>query len=366
MPNSKRHIRQRHESEVLVSVADAVHDFLASADVKSLRPKTQTEYSYVLTTFALWCADHSLVQNKKDSTWSVVKVRTSYNPITLQKVNAQAIHLFLEHLKATHTPSKKSHTALSSHTIALYVKDIKRLLNWCLFDDLYSQHVQANTVARIKKPQVIEAILDVFSPEQIEALFAACGKEESEHLRLRDRAILSLLFDAGLRATELCTLTIGNISLDSKDPYVRVFGKGSKWGEVGMGEQARRAVQKYVRLFREPTIEHSLARGASKRERTHAIQQSLLFVNRAGKPLTKSGLGQLIDRLGDWADIQGVRCSPHTCRHTFSVMFIRNGGDIYTLSKLLRHSSVKVTENYLKALQQSEARQRGKSLLDNL
>lgn len=53
-------------------------------------------------------------------------------------------------------------------------------------------------------------------------------------------------------------------------------------------------------------------------------------------------------------------------RHTFAAMFIRNGGDIYALSKILRHSSVKVTEEYLKSIQQWEARKTSKSVLDNL
>jgi integrase/recombinase XerD len=91
-------------------------------------------------------------------------------------------------------------------------------------------------------------------------------------------------------------------------------------------------------------------------------------MNRYGRSLRPNGLYQIFDRLGQWAGISPdeVRCSPHTCRHTFAVNFIRQGGDIYTLSKLLRHSSIKVTEEYLKSLKQSEARRGAKSVLDNL
>jgi integrase/recombinase XerD len=372
MPNRYHRVQQRTEQHIVVSVRAAVNDFLASADVKRLFQKTQGEYCYNLTQFANWCAEHSLVQSKQDSSWSVTNVRKSYDPIALHKVNAQAVYLFLEHIQTTHKPSKAGKEQLSSHTLASYVKSIKRLLNWCLEDEQYCEHVSAVAVRKIKKPPLEETIIEVFTEQDIDALFQACQKEESEHLQVRDKAILSLLLDSGLRATELCTLALGNLDLSPDDAHVKVYGKGRKWGEVGFGEQARRACQKYVRMFREPTIEHIIAdqlRKLSPRQaqlaKKQAMQDARVFVNRAGKPLTKSGLDQLFQRLGEWAGIEGVRCSPHTCRHWYALNFIRQGGDIYTLSKLLRHSSVKVTEIYLKALRQAEARRSARSVLDH-
>jgi integrase/recombinase XerD len=367
MPNSKWHIRQRSEADSTVPVKDAVNDFLASTDVKRLRPNTQEEYTYVLTVFADWCGTHALSHDRKENTWKAIKPREKHDPISLGTVNDQVVHLFLEHVKATHKPTKSTATKLSSHTLALYVKDIKRFLNWCCADEQYSEHVSLNTVMRIKKPTLENTIIETFSPEQIEALFKATDKEESEHLQVRDKAILSVLLDCGLRATELCTLTIGNISLDAKDAYVRVLGKGGKWGEVGLGESARRAVQKYIRQFRDPTIEYEFSQVKQPPQRYRQYyQQAPVIVSRTGKALTRVGLLQIIVRLGEWAHIKGVRCSCHTFRHTFSKLFMQNGGDVYKLSKLLRHASVGITENYLKDLQQSEARKGAKSVLDNL
>jgi site-specific recombinase XerD len=371
-----RAIKKRNESEAIISVQEAVQDFLASAEVKRLAKKTRDEYTYVLGVFAKWCDTHALVQNRSDKSWKAVKTDAEHGALSLHQVNDQAVYLFLEHLQQTHAPSKNESTKLSSATLVLYVKDIKRFLNWCLMDDLYSQHVRSNMVQRIKKPKLEEKIKETFSQAQIDALFRACDKEESEHLQVRDRAILSVLLDSGLRATELVTLTIENIHLDPKDAYVRVHGKGNKWGEVGLGEQARRAVQKYIRQFREPTIEYGLRQDGhyqslpvrqqqqTKQQRTN---QSLVFVNRSGKPLTRGGLLQLIVRLGEWSGVsEQTECHPHIFRHTFAATFIRNGGDIYTLSKLLRHSSVKVTEMYLKSIRQSEARKGVASVLDSM
>ena len=325
------------------------------------------EYQQELTIFAVWCSHHQIVTEKGK------RQALAGDGILLHQVDQHVVRLFLEHLHDTHKPHKRGKKELSSYTLAGYIRVIKVFLNWCLLDPQYEQYTTAMVIARIEKPKIIEVIIETFTPEQIAALFKACDKEESEHLQLRDKAILAVLLDCGLRATELCTLTIGNVSLDSKDAYVRVLGKGRKWGEVGLGEQSRKYVQKYIRQFREPTIEYdvaqqhkSLSSKQIKQQSKDVIQESLVFVNRYGEQLTKSGLCRMMQRLGEKAHIEGVRCSPHSLRHTFAKMFIENGGDIYTLSRLLRHSSVSITEHYLKSLQQSDARKGAKSVLDNL
>ena len=90
-----------------------------------------------------------------------------------------------------------------------------------------------------------------------------------------------------------------------------------------------------------------------------------MFLNRYGRPLTVSGIDQLLERLNGWARVQGVRVSAHTFRHTFAINYLKNGGDIYRLSRLLGHTSVQVTEGYLRAFKQHEARQ-GVSVLDRM
>jgi integrase/recombinase XerD len=81
-----------------------------------------------------------------------------------------------------------------------------------------------------------------------------------------------------------------------------------------------------------------------------------LFTSRHHESLSESALAQIIDRLGRQAGIEGVRCSPHTFRHTFATLFMRASNDIFRLSKLLGHSSVKITEQYLKSFSQQDAR----------
>jgi len=326
-------VKKREEDDFSPSVEEVAQEYFAS--IKRLKEKTQQEYRYKLGLFCKWCTNNS---------------------IYLRDISSRVVDDFLLHMKATHTSCKSGQKEISSNTIASEVRVIKAFLNWCLQDEEYSKYVKPIVISRIKMPKITQEIIQTFTPAQISALLRACDKEKSEHLQLRDRAIIAVLLDTGIRAAELCTLTLSNVILDAKDSYLRVFGKGDKWGEVGLGEQSRKALRKYIRMFREPTIEYA----------KEDINQSVVFVNRSGNPLTVNGLDQIIERLGERAKIENVRCSPHTFRHTFAKMFMQNGGDVYKLSKLLRHSSVKTTEDYLKSLQQSEARKGTKSVLDNL
>jgi site-specific recombinase XerD len=82
-----------------------------------------------------------------------------------------------------------------------------------------------------------------------------------------------------------------------------------------------------------------------------------LFVSRHGKPLGKRGIEDILTRLRDVADITGVRCSPHTFRHTFSTMYLEQGGAIQKLSRELGHSKINVTEHFIRTLPLSVARQ---------
>lgn len=366
MAKNVRKIKKRDESDGFL-VSEVIQEYLVSPHVKNLSPRTQEEYQQELFVFSDWCS-HRQIRVEKGKREAV-----DGECLMLHQIDQYSVQLFCEHLQATHKPTKKSRDQISSYTLAGYVRVIKSFLNWCLLDLQYGRYTSSSVIQRIENPKVIETIIETFSPEQIQSLFKACDKEESEHLQMRDRAILAVLLDCGLRATELITLTIGNVSLDTKDAYVRILGKGNKWGEVGLGEQSRKYVQKYIRVFRMPTIEYEVRQKQKtisdrqcKQISLEVAQSSLVFVNRYGAQLTKSGLWRIITRLSEWAHIENVRCSPHTFRHTYAKMFMQNGGDIYTLSKLLRHNSIKTTEEYLKSLQQSEARKGAKSVLDNL
>lgn len=309
-------------------VREAADDYLAS--LKLLQPLTVTGYRQRLAIFCDWC-------------------ESQQPPVELEQIRRVVVDSFVAFLSDTRTPHKVEKSQISTYTLQGYVAAILAFLHWCLDDEEYSQCVKAATIGRIKKPKLEQTVIEIFEKEQLDALYLACKQEYNGHLQVRDKAILSVLLDTGIRASELCDLTIGNLHTDAKDAYVRVHGKGDKWREVGLGEQSRRDVKTYLRLYRQ---------GAPRAD--------VVFINRYGCALTVNGLEQIIRRLGKWADVEGVRCSPHTFRHTFACNYLLNGGDLYVLSRLMGHTSVQVTERYLRAIKAVQARHVSRSVLDDV
>lgn len=179
----------------------------------------------------------------------------------------------------------------------------------------------------MEPPAARQDQIQPFSEAQVEALLSAAKTGTSP---LRDRALILLLLDTGIRVSEVVGLTAANIDLDGFE--ARVLGKGNIERTVPFGRKVSRALNDYLDAF-------------PRRD-----EQSLFFALRGtspGEPLTRSGVGQIIDRLGEAAGVTGVRCSPHTFRHTFAVTFLRNGGDVFTLKAILGHTSLAITQKYL-------------------
>lgn len=123
-------------------------------------------------------------------------------------------------------------------------------------------------------------------------------------------ALILVLLDTGLRASELCSLLVADAD---RDGQLSVVGKGNKRRQVYVGTAARRALWQY--------LESPDRRGAAADEALFTSTGGTL----AGSGLTPGGLHNIIQKLGKAARLQGVRSSPHTLRHTFAVNFLRGG-----------------------------------------
>jgi site-specific recombinase XerD len=174
-----------------------------------------------------------------------------------------------------------------------------------------------------------------FTEDQVRAMFEAAKRSVSPK---RDTAILWFLLDTGARATELCSLKFRAVNFSEQ--HVVVTGKGDKKRTLPFGRTTRKALWDYVRA--DP----------------HEDDDPLFIAQRgtlAGEHLTRSGLFQLIRRLGRSAGITRERCAPHTFRHTFAIEYLRNGGDAFSLKELLGHTSLEMTNKYV-ALAQADIR----------
>jgi len=300
----------------------AVQDYLYSLGSKS--PNTKRSAKTILGQFVAWC---------------------DIQGIDLAQLTPTHIRQYAEHLRNRRGPKGEplSSSTLNSHTMRL-----KTFLNWCNQEDCYTAGLSERAIKRIELPRIDAKIIDIITPEQFKLLYAACDDERYANHAQRNRAILSLLLDTGIRAAELCSLILDCVFFNDEDNFIRVFGKGRKWREVGFGEKARKALRTYIIRYRH-----------TSRNEQH------VFISRFDKPLTPGGVDQILYELADRAGVDREHVSAHKFRHSFAVTYRKNGGDVYKLSRLLGHASVTITERYLRAFQAQDARQGSISVLDN-
>jgi integrase/recombinase XerD len=146
----------------------------------------------------------------------------------------------------------------------------------------------------------------------------------------RDLAIIVLLTDTGLRSTELCKLQVSDYQQENGRLLVR-FGKGNKQRTVYLGATAQRVLWRYM----------------MGRDRIRPADP--LFVTRANKRLTRDYMTHMLRRIGDNAGVPHVH--PHRFRHTFAIQFLRNGGNVFELQRILGHSELDTVKIYLSIAQ---------------
>jgi len=154
----------------------------------------------------------------------------------------------------------------------------------------------------------------------------------------RDRAILELLYAAGIRVGELVGLNLGDISLD--EGLVRVVGKGSKERIVPFGKRAREALDTYLQV-RGKRIKAKLSSQSGVRH----PEGEAVFLNVRGGRLTGRSVWNIVDRyVGQLA--QRLKVHPHTLRHSFATHMLNAGADLRTIQELLGHESLSTTQKY--------------------
>lgn len=160
-------------------------------------------------------------------------------------------------------------------------------------------------------------------------LLYLCGRSNGQGRR--NLAIILLLLDSGIRVSELVSIEVDDVNLAEGDIKIK-RAKGNRERIVPIGSLVQKSLWKYINCNRpKPVI-----------DRVNA-----LFLSDYGMPLLVSGIQQMLRRYGKRLGITGVRCSPHTFRHTFAKNYLLNGGDIFSLQKILGHSSLASVRVYL-------------------
>lgn len=301
---------------------DAIQDYLLRGAVLSTR--TQAWYEQKLRFWVTWSVSKSIIDLEG-----------------LRSGDLYAFQKWMLELPVSQLdPSRPYATHLvSPYTVRGYVQVIRQMTKWSAQEG----YLPSDPFARVGRPREPETIIKPFSPEQLQTLLKLT--ENGSAQAVRDRALLLVLLDTGIRVSEFVGLTLDRTHLQDEHPWLEISwqtSKGKKAREVGLGRLAAQALRRYLRVARHPRNPSNQA----------------VWIGRNGEPLTISGVGQAMKELGKMAGITDVRVSPHTLRHTYAAQFLKSGGDVYALSRSLGHSSVAVTERYVASLRSRDVRQR--------
>jgi integrase/recombinase XerD len=186
---------------------------------------------------------------------------------------------------------------------------------------------QENPAADVELPRRRNRLPRTLSPAEVERLIDAANGTSPRSLR--DRALVELLYGAGLRVSEAVGLERGSIDLDSR--LVRCTGKGGKERIVPLGREAAEAVRRYQ------------ARGRPYLDRRHRPE---LFLNAQGGALTRAGAFLILRKLAEKAGLDPQRVHPHILRHSFATHLLEGGADLRSVQEMLGHADLGTTELY--------------------
>lgn len=182
-----------------------------------------------------------------------------------------------------------------------------------------------NPMDSVKLVRQKRSVIPTFTRQQVLALLGA--PDQTTFTGVRDYTILLVLFETGLRARELVNIRVDDVRFE--DGVIRVRNpKGINERLVPFQSTVKNQLRKYLAI-----------RGP--------LEHDFLFVNIDNEPLSVRQVQQRFKIYGRKAGITNVRCSPHTARHTFARMFIANGGDAFTLQRILGHTTLEMTRRYV-------------------
>ena len=248
----------------------------------------------------------------------------------LEEVTVPLMRQFLNYLKHSDSSERYGDIArkgkLSDSTLGGYVASIKAFFQWCTMEEL----IGSNPAARLRKPTMVQRVKPGLTSEEIETLLGCC--DQNTRAGYRNYVMLLVMLDTGIRVSELCGLRL----VDVHQRYIKVHGKGHKEREIGIHSDVSKALWKYVQ----------------KHRGTFLVESDFVFIGERGA-LTLNGVEAIF---GNLEKASGIHVTPHVLRHTHSKEYLKQGGDLFKLSRELGHSSVQITGNvYLSDFKSSDA-----------
>jgi len=214
---------------------------------------------------------------------------------------------------------------LCAASVARKIISLRNFFRFLLKENL----IDKDPTEDIELPKIKRKLPVVLSVEEVEKIIKVCTEDES-YDGIRARAMIELLYGAGLRAEELLILKLNNLFLE--DGYITVFGKRKRERVVPIGTPAINAIKDYLNLARPKYLKRP---------------SDFLFLNVRGKRLSRMGLWKILNQYLKKAKITKP-VSPHTFRHTFATHLLEGGANLRAVQEMLGHTSITTTQIYTK------------------
>ena len=283
-----------------MKIGVAKREYLTEIEVRKFTLKTIKSYRNNLNLFLRFCEEEAGISEVEELTLSVVRQFSLY----------------------------MSGKGRKGSYINGLLKVAKAFIQYC-YDEGYGGF---NTRKNFKWCKQDKAVIMAFKPSDVRRMLQSC--KGYDFMQVRDAAVLTALFETGIRCWELCCIQKKDIHED----FIIINGKNHKQRVVPITPVLRKAMMKYDNCAADYFTLKNI--------------DDYYFLSFHGRQLTNSAVEHIIKRHGE--GISGIRVSPHTCRHFFAQQQIKMGTDLYTISRLLGHENIQITQTYLNSLRDDD------------
>lgn len=239
--------------------------------------------------------------------------------ITLNHLKEYQLYLSKKNKYENHPFAPKKAEVISKTTLQSYIRHLRAFIKF-LYEEEY---LLEDITLKFKLPKADKKIIEVLDEDEIIILLDSMP--ERSELQVRNKCIIVLMLDSGLRRNEVLTLHYDNVYISQS--CIKVFGKGNKERLVPIGLLTKKLLLKYMNTRSLPEYE-----------------TKKLFIDKNKKPMSDNSLKMIYTRLRKKTGI--IRLHPHILRHTFATQYLINGGDIFSLQQILGHTSLEMVRRY--------------------
>ena len=275
-----------------------------------------------------------LIKNFKN--YLKIERNLSQNTITSYLFDLQKLNIFLQENNFSSNPSHIKESTLKKFVYkiskeikpssqARIISGIKRFFDFLILENILNE----NPLENIETPKIGSKLPTTLTVKEIDKLIDSIDIKSKN--KIRNKAIIEILYSCGLRVSELITLKVSDLYFN--ESIIKVIGKGNKERFVPISKGAINYIEKYLNEIR---IFQKIKKGS----------EDTLFLNERGNGLSRVMIYIILNDLKIKAEIN-KKIGPHTLRHSFATHLLENGADLITIQNMLGHENIVTTERYL-------------------